>query len=168
MAHQTLTIRTALPEDYAAIESLFRQLDALHLDIVPAVFRPFAGPSRTVECVRRIIESDDSDLIVAECDGRVVGLLHITKSMPPQVPMFRAEPFAAIDAIIVDESSRRRGIGAALLKEAGRWANRRKLTAVQLMVWEGNTAALAFYRKAGFHTMMARLEATPADLDLLP
>jgi ribosomal protein S18 acetylase RimI-like enzyme len=57
---------------------------------------------------------------------------------------------AAIVAMWVDPSYRRRGIGQALLYEITSWAMSRGLERFQLEVTETNAAAESLYRRSGF------------------
>jgi ribosomal protein S18 acetylase RimI-like enzyme len=55
-----------------------------------------------------------------------------------------------VDALVVAEGHRRRGIGRALMDAAADWARQRGAGHLVLTVWAGNSAARAFYRSLGY------------------
>ncbi len=52
--------------------------------------------------------------------------------------------------LAVDETARRRGIGAALVAEAEQWLALRGQTTIRLMVREGNSEVWPFYEGLGY------------------
>src|SRR5688500_7817436 len=88
-SNKSLHIRRAAFGDCDAIERLLRQADALHCSLRPDLFQPVAGPSRPSELMAGIIESPDSDYLLAEHAGAVIGLAEVSVMPPPAVPMFR-------------------------------------------------------------------------------
>jgi ribosomal-protein-alanine N-acetyltransferase len=55
-----------------------------------------------------------------------------------------------LESIVIDESARRKGAGAALLSELFRWAATNEASRVELEVHAGNKTAIEFYEKYGF------------------
>jgi putative acetyltransferase len=80
------------------------------------------------------------DMLVAEADGAVIGMLHL------QVSRFG---YAEL-GISVDAPWRGRGVGSALLQAAETWARGRGLHKLSLEVFPTNVAALALYRRHGW------------------
>jgi ribosomal protein S18 acetylase RimI-like enzyme len=66
-----------------------------------------------------------------------------------------------VEALVVDESGRGSGTGAALLNAAFEVLHTRRADAVELDVLEGNDRAAAFYARMGlrreFETLFARV-----------
>lgn len=81
--------------------------------------------------------------LVAELDGRAVGLAwaKVDANDAQLVNLFQ---------MWVAPEARGRGVGAALLAEAVRWASARGAGALQLGVNCSNAAALRLYERAGF------------------
>lgn len=98
---------------------------------------------RTRRRFRRSWTADGAE-IVAVVEGRVVGHLGVAREEGPVTAHVAALGMA------VDRGWRRRGIGAALLAEAFRWARWAGVEKLALAVYPDNEAARALYRRFGF------------------
>jgi ribosomal protein S18 acetylase RimI-like enzyme len=96
-------------------------------------------PLDVYERADRFAHSCD-DMLVAEADGVVVGMLHL------QVSRFG---FAEL-GLSVDRAWRGRGVGSALMRAGEVWARGRGLHKLSLEVFPTNEAALALYRRLGY------------------
>lgn len=94
----------------------------------------------------RLAASDADLLLVAELEGRVVGLagLHVSPSLEYDLDA------AKVSAIAVDELYRRRGIGEALMAAVEAEARARGCVLLFLTTAERRKDAHAFYRRIGF------------------
>lgn len=157
-----MKIRQATTDDIPAIQRLNRQLDRHHASLLPDVFRPLTEDARPDSLVRKWIEDNDADYLVAEENG-VVGYLNICKASHPRFPMFMPHEFAMIEDAVVDESYRGRGIGTQLFNAAVAWAHERGLEYVQTTVWTANKATREFYLRQGFQPMTVKMELNLKD-----
>jgi GNAT superfamily N-acetyltransferase len=95
-----------------------------------------------------VIDRDpNQQLLVAELDGRVVGMLQVT-----YIPGLsrRGTWRANIEAVRVDSSVRRRGIGGWLMARALEHARKRGCRLAQLTSDKRRTDAHRFYTRLGF------------------
>ncbi len=129
-----VVIREARAEDEARVLELLPLIPA-NADLNPAE-RQAAG--------QRFRESLAMDVLVAEADGGVVGLLVL--SFVPALSGLRA----LIDDLAVDPAYRRQGIGAALVETAVQRADRRGATHLLMDTSRGDPAARDFYQACGF------------------
>jgi N-acetylglutamate synthase-like GNAT family acetyltransferase len=130
------TIRDARFEDSAAIADLLGQLG------YPAIGNVVA---RRLE---RLVAAGDRT-VVAEIDGRVVGLarLHVSSSLEYD------RPAAQLAALVVAEAHRGQGIGRALVEAMEAAARARGCGTFFLTTAEGRADAHAFYERIGLeHT----------------
>lgn len=67
-------------------------------------------------------------------------------------------PRVDVAELTVDSHSRGRGIGQALLEATHDWARSQGVGLVQLAVWEFNRPALRLYDRAGYRTLMRKME----------
>jgi ribosomal-protein-alanine N-acetyltransferase len=86
--------------------------------------------------------------LVAVCEGKLVGFA--VASWLPQ------EPAAELEGLFVEQTLRRRGIGASLLRGCMSWAASAGASAIRLEVRASNGGALALYRGNGFSTTGVR------------
>ena len=85
-------------------------------------------------------------VVVAEVDGRVVGVAHLHASPTLE----RERPAAKIGALVVDEEHRGRGIGRALLAALETEARARRCSLLFLTTAEGREDTHEFYERVGF------------------
>ena len=145
-------IRPATQEDYAELGEIFATGDALHSEALPHVFREPDGPARSKRYISAVISDQNTALFVAESDGHIIGLVQAYIQKAPDIPLFVPRRYATIDNIAVLEEFRRSGVGQALVEKVERWAAGKKVSQIELNVWEFNAEAIAFYDKLGYTT----------------
>ena len=133
-----MILRDAGPRDFAAVRRLLGQLGYVPDE---AEFRHRFDSVRTAAGHR---------LIVAEEEGVVAGVLHVFER-----PALDKGCEAVIQALVVDDTVRSRGVGEALMREAEAWAAQRGLGATSLYTNVTRDRARAFYERIGY-----RLKAT--------
>ena len=146
------SIREAGPGDYEALCAVLEEGDAYHRRALPHVFRPPAGPARSVEYMLGIMADENAVFYVAERQGQIVGAIHVLIRETRQIPILVPRRYAVVDTLVVAKAHRRRGVGRALMEAGQRWAADRKASQIELNVWEFNEGALAFYEELGYRT----------------
>jgi ribosomal protein S18 acetylase RimI-like enzyme len=124
---------------------------------LPDRFEKPSGPAREPERIAGYIADQNTLLAVAEQAGQVVGVVNARLEAMPGIPIKKQFRFLKIRGVIVDESSRRKGIGSALVRYAERWAFQRGAAEVQLNVYRFDRVAQAFCRSLGFEPLSQRL-----------
>lgn len=139
----SLTVRAAEPRDAEAIAALLGQL---------------GYPVDTAAIVPRLERLGilGDTVAVAELDGTVVGLAHLQVS--PALEHDR--PAAKVGALVVDDSSRRRGVGKALVAAMEEEARSRGCGLFYLTTSEGRDDAHAFYEQIGLQQTGRRYGTT--------
>lgn len=89
----------------------------------------------------RVLHAGDHRVAVAEDNGWVAGLMHVFVR-----PALEKPCEAVVQALVVDESRRGRGIGEALMNEAEAWAAGRGLASVALYTRHAGK----FYERLGY------------------
>lgn len=125
------TLRVAVPEDAPRISELLDQLG-------------WSVPPDAV--VAELSTSPATEVVVAECDGDVVGLIAVATRRQFQ----RAGNLITIDTLIVDEQNRSRGIGEQLVGVAFEAAKRSNAQAIELVSNLHRVEARRFYERLGF------------------
>lgn len=127
--------------------------------LVPAPFgaalRSPIDESEEVADLERALADPDRVFLVGSDGGGVaaLGLGQVERGGDDLLP----SPRLVITQVVVRADSRRMGLGTALLAAFEAWARERGLTALDLSVFEGNTAAAALFRKAGYRPLEHRL-----------
>ena len=103
-------------------------------------------PALTLARVQAVLASDIADAFVAEDpEGRVLGWAHVFIA-----PFLESGPNAELGGLVVDESARGRGIGAALVARVESWARERGIRKLCLRSNVIRTEAHGFYQGLGF------------------
>ncbi len=132
----TVRIRVATPEDAARLLPMFE-----------AFYGDYLRP-KTVEAIQEHLAAASAvDLVLmAEDEGVLAGFASLRL-----IPQIESDaPHAELSDLFVDERSRRRGIGRALMAFAERLARERGSPRIVLVTGFDNPGAQAFYRRIGF------------------
>lgn len=132
-------IRQARAEDWPAVAELLGQLGR------PDVRRTDEEPAAR-EVFERYLDRADAVLLVAEEEGRVVGLL----DMEYRARLNFTSPQAWIPDLVVDEDARSAGVGRALMTRAEELARERGCWGMTLESATWRERAHAFYVREGW------------------
>jgi GNAT superfamily N-acetyltransferase len=133
-------IRRATERDLPAVVALFGDPDGNARD---------RGKDASDPAYRAALAAmiDDNLLMVAEVEGRVVGVFQLTIL---QHVAHLGGRVAQVETVFVDRAMRGRGIGEAMMRWAIDEARRRRCFRVQLTSNKRRTRAHAFYERLGF------------------
>jgi len=136
-----MRIRQATIEDSAVLAQLMTQLmeaSGYESRQVP--------PEQIEESLRKMADSDAYQVLLAEDEGQVVGLL----SLSFRHTLFHSAPTAFIDELVVEQGHRRRGVGRQLMAEAIERCRAAGCCEIEVSTERSNEAAQEFYRQHGF------------------
>jgi putative acetyltransferase len=138
-----VAVRLAEPGDAAALVALAEAVGSEPEGwlISERRWRSTANERRYLKAVRR---HPDAAVFVAEADKEIVGRLSISRDPHP------ASRHVADLGLMVAASSRRRGIGWALLEQAAAWARASDVRKLELHVFPHNEPAIRLYERFGF------------------
>ena len=126
-----------------------KQVNDIHVEGRPDVFKAGFG-EEIRDFAKIILESENSDIIVAEHDGKICGMACVDYVNRPETPYGKARSFYHVQEIAVDAKFRRQGVAKELLEFMIADAKKRKFDKIELDVWEFNDSAIKFYEKVGF------------------
>jgi diamine N-acetyltransferase len=152
-----IAVRPATAQDYEVLCDILDEVDALHRQELPHLFRKPEGPVREREYVLEQLADEDVAIFIAEVDGQPAGLVHVVVQETPPIPILVPRRWAMVDSVVVKERFRRRSIGRALMDVGQRWALSRGATEIELSVFEFNAPARAFYESLGYGTIRRRM-----------
>ncbi len=107
-----------------------------------------AEPEALKQRLNKLQEHEDYRTLVAECSGRVLGMMALHRERP----LLRDQPEVQVMALVVSQESRGSGVGGRLLQAAEEWAA--ELGAFCVKLNSGNReermAAHRFYLNQGY------------------
>ncbi len=151
------SVRRAEARDIPAILNLLVQVDMVHHNGRPDLFK---GPATkySVEELQGIIVDEETPVFVCTDEqGRVLG--HGFCIMQHSGGQLMEEHTTVyIDDICVDEAARGQGVGRALYGHILEFAREKGAYNVTLNVWTCNPGAMAFYEKLGLKPYKVGME----------
>ena len=143
-------IRKAVPDDAGIITELLTQVEHVHHELRPDIFR---GPGPHVKYERKeleaIFEDENRPIFVIERDGTVRGYAFCIIKKASGDPVLNDAVTLYVDDLCVDENCRRLGYGKKLFDFVSGYARGLGCHSVTLNVWSGNEAAMRFYESVG-------------------
>jgi ribosomal protein S18 acetylase RimI-like enzyme len=157
------SIRPATPADYDAVGAVYAEVERLHRDAAPHVFRAPDGPALNPEYFESMLADADAVWLVAEHHGEIWGFVTAQIVYAPDRPILVPRRYAEVDNLAVLRQHRRAGIGRALMERAHAWAAERGIHEVELNVYEFNQDAIAFYEELGYVTERRKMRRIISD-----
>ena len=142
-------VRFAEKKDLERINALRKQVNELHAEGRPDVFKAGFGPDLQ-DHAAVFLNGENSDILVAERNGVICGTACVNYVYKPETPYLAARSFYHVQELAVDEAYRRQGVAGELFAFMKAEAAKRKLARIELDVWAFNTSAIEFYSAMGF------------------
>ena len=151
--------RRADKNDISSIMQLLHQVNMVHYELRPDLFKPHTTKYDEQELAALL--SDDSTPIFVYDDGlgHVLGHAFCQVSEARNHRLLQDIKTLYIDDICVDEEARGQHVGKALYEYVRDYARSIGCSNITLNVWEGNDAALHFYQRMGMHVQKTGMEA---------
>ena len=152
-----MQVRMAREEELKKVNLLRRQVNLVHVQGKPEVFKPvFSDALR--DHIYTLWRDPQQAIVVAEERGEVLGFAVLHHIVRPETPFMYERDFLDIDEFCVDEAHRRQGVATAMIDFIRDYARERDFHRIELNMWEFNEGALAFYEAAGFVTYRRYME----------
>ena len=149
-----IEIRTLTPADYGEYRPLMAQLHSLHVAGRPDLFRE-AEFITSRERYEQLLADENTLLLGAFQNGALIGFA--AGELQHRSMMMNITSLSVTD-LFVAQSARRRGVAAGLLRELQARAKRAGAVRCDIMVWQFNEDAIAFYEAQGFSVQRSILE----------
>ena len=145
-----MEIRLATLNDIEALRPLLTEFFAYNAGLQPMYCR---ADNESGEYPKNIIESGNSDFLVAVKNEAIVGFIHINQMKTPPFGSIAPHHYAEIMAFMVTAPHREQGIGSKLMDAAKQWSNARNLDYIELAALTNAKEALRFYEQKDFVTV---------------
>ncbi|WP_269531635.1 GNAT family N-acetyltransferase [Chitinimonas sp. BJYL2] len=124
----------------------FAQADAKAVSgLLDQLGYPVESESQVLARYADLAGDDKQAVLVAECAGKVVGLIHMAR-----VYLLASDGYVEVHALVVDEAARGMGVGARLLDAAEVWTQRFGNLRVRLGSGVHRLEAHRFYEHLGY------------------
>lgn len=152
-----MKIRRANVEDISQIDRLLYQVNKIHSDARPDLFK--AGAKKySDEELRSILTEDNTPVFAAVDDnGELLGYAFCIFESPHSGAMCNVKTLY-IDDLCVDETCRGQHVGSMLYEYVLDFAKRSGCYNVTLNVWSLNESARKFYEKCGLSVQKIGME----------
>lgn len=152
-----MTIRFARSEDLTRVNELRKQVNDLHVNGDPAVFRE-GFPDELRDYIYSAFGDPLRKIVVYEKNGEILAFAVLHHIHVPQTPYKNERVFLDIDEFGVDESHHRQGIATEMMRFIREYAKSEGFSRIELNMWEFNQGALEFYNSVGFRTYRRYME----------
>ncbi|MBR1929900.1 MAG: GNAT family N-acetyltransferase [Lachnospiraceae bacterium] len=154
---ENITVRYALREELEAVNRIRRQVNDVHVNGRPDIFRADAW-EHIRDIVYKRFEDEDSGVIAAFWGEELVGYAQVQYIHRSASPYNRERRLYHIEEFGVDEKHRRMGVATALIQFARQDAREKGFPKLELDMWQFNEGALAFYEAMSFVTFRRYME----------
>ena len=149
-------IRKATDKDIPQVLELLHQVNMVHYEIRPDLFKPHTTKYSAEELTT--LFRDESKPVFVFDDGGVQGYAFCQVSEVKDHLLLQDNKMLYIDDICVDEKARGKHVGKALFDHVKEYAQSIGCHHITLNVWEGNEPALRFYRNMGLQVQQTTME----------
>ena len=147
-------IRNAQIEDYPAVRRIFNQVQTLHVEWRPDIYKPNED-LLPPDAFRKLV--DGKNFYVAEMNGTVVGILELL-FRHIESPAHVTRNIVFIDSMAVDEAYRGMGVGHLFFEKVKEIKEQNHLDGIELQVNARNKAAYEMYAHYGFTEKSINME----------
>ena len=152
-------IRRAAKEDIHRLDELLFQVQRLHAERRPDIFKLGEGTKKyTDEELAEILADDDRPVFVWEQEGKVQGYAFCIFQETKENGQLHARKVLYLDDLCVDAEARRQHVGADLYHYVLEFARETGCDSVTLNVWSVNGEAAAFYERMGMKPLKTTME----------
>ena len=145
-----MNIRKATTTDSLALSKLSRDVQSLHAQHHPTVFRMPDSDEFAVLFFEEMLTDPAVTIFIAEENEEVLGCILCKLIERPENTFTFAARTLLIDQISVRPAAQGQGIGAALMGQAERLASELHVQRILLDSWDFNTKAHKFFESHGF------------------
>jgi ribosomal protein S18 acetylase RimI-like enzyme len=145
-----MKLRPATKGDYDVLFELFNEIQTLHYETRPDIFKPAKKDQFFYEYFDKVIQGEDNHLILGFDDDKPFGYIYYVIRQLPENIYRPAERIVYINHILVKKNHQGKGYGRALIDHVRGIAQEESIKKIGLDVWVFNERAIKFFNKQGF------------------
>lgn len=150
-------VRKANKKDIQAIIELLHQVNMVHHVLRPDLFKPNTTKYNEQE-LEALIGDNSKPIFVYDDESHILGHAFCQVTEVKDDLLLQDAKTLYIDDICVDEKARGKHVGKALYEHVRDYAKSIGCYNITLNVWEGNDAALSFYKSMGMKVQKTGME----------
>ncbi len=155
-----MKIRRATHQDAHTLSDLNKDVQKLHADAYPQLFKPVASNPFPPAFFEELLAQPEHVFFIAEEDGDPIGYIYVEIRHSPETSYRFAMETILIHHISIQPEHRHKGYGEKLMEAAMSLAREKNIQLVTLDVWSFNTGAQAFFARQGFSIYNQRMWLT--------
>ena len=145
-----MDIRLATPNDAEIISALNAEVQQVHADALPHLFKPPSEETFSAAFVRPLLVDPNTYIFIGSANGAPVGYIYAQIIRRAETSLRYAWDRLYIHHLSVNQAYQRHGVGQALIHAVVRVAKDQGISTIALDVWSLNTKARAFFAAQGF------------------
>ena len=145
-----MDIRLATPDDAEIIAALNAEVQQVHAEALPSLFKPPSSETFPASLVRQLLADPSTYTFLGYVNGAPAGYIYAQILRREETAWRYAWDRLYIHHIAVTQVYQRHGVGQALIHAAIDVAKAHGLSTIALDVWSFNTKARAFFAAQGF------------------
>ena len=146
----TMNIRKATPDDSLILSNLCMDVQKLHSDAHPEVFKSPQSEDFAKDFFEKILINDTSFVFIAEENEEALGYVFCNLVERPESAILFARRHLMIEQISVRPQAQGRGVGSKLMNQVEATAREMNVPMVQLGSWDFNANAHGFFERLGY------------------
>lgn len=145
-----MQIRQATKQDAEIISKLNADVQQIHADAYPHLFKQPSTDSFPPATACEILSKPDNHIFIGEVGGAAIGYIYAQILNLPENPFRYATRQIYIHHISISPVYQKHGYGEKFVEAVKDLAKERGITNIGLDVWSFNTNATRFFEKQGF------------------
>lgn len=153
----TFDIRSATAQDYDDVYALFSEVQMLHAESLPEIFRQPTKDEAFQSFFAGFENNDEHFLALATLDDNPIGYIQYSLSERRRNIYQPDRRFAYIHQLIVTREQHRRGYGSKLIDFVKQQMRARGISEIGIDFWSFNDAARGCFEGLGFKVQQERM-----------
>ncbi len=145
-----MQIRLATQDDAEIISALNRDVQKIHTEALPHIFKPPTEDAFPPAQIREWLETPEHYIYLGYLDGQAIGYIYAEVRHQAETSWRYAMSCIYIHHICLKAEYQTKGHGAELMDAVKALAKEKGITTLALDVWSFNARAKAFFSKQGF------------------
>jgi predicted N-acetyltransferase YhbS len=145
-----MDVRPVTPDDAEAISALNSEVQRVHADALPALFKPPSREVLSAAHVRELLADPAAFMFIAHCGSEPAGYIYAQIARRAEDSKRHAWDRLFVHHISVNHVYQRHGVGQALMQAVIELAKDRGLSTIVADYWSFNVKARGFFAAQGF------------------